>query len=96
MRIVFEISGDKLSQAEQLLKKDDIVGRQSIAIRNASVLGLEGDIFIIIDGNEAAIKRAQELLKGIAQKSKKEDLVLKKYDELEEKAAEGFGAILGE
>ena len=97
MREVFEADSDKAREAELLLKNDDIVGRQSIAVRNASILGMEGEmVYIIIDGSEEAIKRAEGLLKGFAKKMKKKDELLRKYDGIEDKAAEGFAAIMGD
>ena len=97
MREVFEVGSDKAGEAEQILKKDDLVGRQSIAVRNPAILEIKCEnVFIIIDGSEDSIKKAKELLKGVgAKKSGKKKEVLKKYDEMEDRTAEGFGAILG-
>jgi len=96
MREVFLVAGDKRQKAEDVLKKDDVVGRQSIIIRMCSSLGFKDDgFFIIIDGNEEAVKKATELLGEFVVKFNEKDAVLKKYDELEDKAMHGFGSIFG-
>ncbi len=96
MREVFFVKKDAKSKAEDALKKDDLVSRQSIAIREATALGFkEEGYFIIVNGSDEAMKKAGELLKGLAEKSKQAKDVLKKFDESEEDAAEGLGMILG-
>lgn len=98
---VFLVSGENKSKAEDALKKDDVVGRGSIMLRSASALGVknksvkENDYFLIVDCSEEGIKKAGELLKDLAKKYEKKDQVLKKIEEQEDSAIEGFGAILG-
>ena|SRR3989338_9020541 len=97
MREVFLVLGDKKQKAEDALKKDDIVGRQSIVIRMCSSLGFkEEGFFIILDATENAMKLAKELVKDLAMPYKDREKVLKKYDETENQAASGFGFIMGE
>ena len=97
MREVFLVLGDKKQKAEDALKKDDIVGRQSIVIRMCSSLGFkEEGFFIILDATETAMKLAKELVKDLAMPYKDREKVLKKYDETENQAASGFGFIMGE
>ena len=63
MKEIFLVSSENKSKAEEVVKKDDLVSRSSIAIRSAAALGIEEDgYFIIIDGSEEAIKKAEELL----------------------------------
>jgi len=96
MREVFEVSSDKARQAEQMLREDDVMGRQSIAVRNPGILGMDGDeVYIIINGSEEAIEKAKEMLKDIAKVSEKRAKVLDKFDELEDRTADAFGSILG-
>lgn len=84
------------AKAEDALKKDDVVSRQSIVIRECSAMGFKEDgYFIIIDASHEAMKKAEELLKGIAEKYSAAKEVLKRFDESEENAAEGLGMILG-
>lgn len=96
MREVWHTSSDRRARAEEVLKKDDVVGRQSIYVRDCrSLEAAEEGFFIIIDGSEEAIKRADSLLKGLAEKYKKKEEVLRKFEEEEAKAAEAFGFIIG-
>ena len=96
MREVFEVDSDKARQAEQMLREDDFIGRQSIAVRNPGILGMDGDeVYIIINGSEESIEKAKEMLKDIAKVSEKRSEVLEKFDELEDKTADAFGSILG-
>ena len=93
---VFLVSKDNKSKAEDALKKDDVISRGSITLKEASSLGIEKEgYFIIIDVSEEAMKKAQELLKELAEKYEKKDEVLAKIQEQEDSAIEGFGNILG-
>jgi 6-phosphogluconate dehydrogenase (decarboxylating) len=96
MREVWLVSSANKAKAEAVLKTDDLVSRQSIAVRAASSLEIkEEGYFIIIDGTEEALQRADELLKEIAEKYKDKEKVLERYDELESAAISGFGFIIG-
>ncbi len=96
MQEVFLVSGENKIKAEDIAKKDDIVNRGSISFKQASSLGFkEEGFFLIIDAQPAALRRAEELLKGVAGKYKDKDSVLKKIREEEDKAIEGLGNILG-
>ncbi len=96
MREVFLVDGDNKSKAEDLLRKDDEIGRGSITLKSAGSLEMEEDgYFIILDASEERIKKAETLLKGIAQKYAHQKKVLEKFDEQEDAAIEGFGNILG-
>lgn len=62
---VFSVEKSDIEKANEVLK-DDAVSRQSIAVRDASALEINGENrYILIEGNEQAIKRAEELFKGI-------------------------------
>ncbi len=96
MREVFLVNKESKAKAEDALKKDDIVSRQSIAFRECAALGEKEDGYlIIIDASPEAMKLAEQLLKGLAEKYKHSKDALKKFDESEEIAAEGLGMILG-
>ena len=69
MKEIFLVSNENKAKAEEAVKKDDLVSRSSIITRSAASLGIEEDgYFIIIDGSEEAIKKAEELLKELAKK----------------------------
>jgi hypothetical protein len=96
MREVFFVKKENKSKVEDALKKDDLVSRQSIIIRECNAMGFrEEGYFFIIDAGHEAMKKTEELVKGIAEKFKHAKEVLKKFDDEEESAAEGLGMILG-
>ena len=96
MREVWLVTTDKRPKAEEVLKTDDLVSRQSIFVRAASALDIDEDgFFIILDGSEKALERAGELLKDLAKKYGKKELVLQKFDELEAATTEAFGFVIG-
>ena len=81
---------------EEKLKKDDLVSGASIKIRDANILGKEG-FYFYLEGTEDKMNKAKDLAKDLAEEVKGEEKIkvveiLKKE---EEKALEGFGAILG-
>jgi hypothetical protein len=81
-----------------LLFKDDIVGRQSVTVRDAKSLGLKGnDEYVVVEGSEAGVARAAELLKSIAKPldAKKADAVYRRFKAQDEEAASGMGLIFG-
>jgi hypothetical protein len=96
MREVWLVKPDQKSKAEDALKKDDLVSRQSIFIRSAGALGFSDEgFFIIIDGSDHALKVAEGLLKGMAEKYVKKEKVLQEFDSQEAKTSEAFGFIIG-
>lgn len=93
---VFIVNSENKNKAELLLRGDDLIGRQSITIRLATALGLKEDgYFILINGSDESIKKAEDLLKGVAEKYKDGEIVIEKIDEEEDSAIEGFGNIVG-
>ena len=81
---------------EEKLKKDELVSGASIKIREASIVGKEG-FYFYIEGTEDKIKKARELGKELAEEvsGEEKEKIVKLLKEEEEKAIEGFGAILG-
>ena len=78
--------------------KDDIIGRQSIAVRDSQALGLEGDDrYVFVEGVEEAIARADELFGEFARKEEgeKSEAIYKKIKDEEADAASGMGMIFG-
>lgn len=79
------------------LVQDDLVSRQTIAVREASGLDMEGDdTFVLIEGSDEALKKAVELLgdEGTNVEDGKDDIYAK-IKEAEEKVAEGLGLMFG-
>ena len=89
------VPGDKKVKAEDAVKQDDLVSRQSIKIKDASMYSEEKGFFIIIEGDKKYIDRAAELLKEFGEKYSKKETVFAKIDKEDEDANAGVGFILG-
>jgi len=97
--VIFEINKEK-EEGINLLSKDDLVSRQSIMIRDAKSLGIEGDsIYVKIDGSEEAVKLAEEIVREneLGKKLSEEEAkpIMDKIKEEEESASEGMGFRFG-
>ena len=81
---------------EEKLKKDDLVSGASIKVRDAIIVNKDGEYFYL-EGTEDKIKKAKELAKDLAEEvlGEEKEKVVKILKEEEERAIEGFGAILG-
>lgn len=97
MKIVF-FTKEK-TKVDEIVKKDDLISRQSLLWRSAKSLGINDKFadgyFLVIDGNEDAIEKAKELLRDLAEVIDDSEKIIQKIKEDEEKAMEGFGNILG-
>lgn len=94
---IFEIEKGKAHVVDEI-KKDDLISRQSIWTRDAASLGIEGDtLFLKIEGDEQALKKAEEFLKETARplEGDKKEEVNAKFVADDEKASEGMGFIFG-
>ena len=87
------------AQADRVsvLTADDVVSRQSVTVRDAKSLGLKGDgRYVVVEGSEAAVARATELLKGIPPlKGAGAEDVYRRFRSQDEQAASGMGLIFG-
>ena len=87
------------AQADQVnvLTADDVVSRQSVTVRDAKSLGLKGDDrYVVVEGSDAALGRAVELLKGITPlKGAEAEDVYRRFRAQDEQAASGMGLIFG-
>ena len=95
MKEVLAVSSDKKEKVEDMLKKDEEINRGSIGVKSASSLGFDDDCyFIILDAPEHAIKKALNMVSGMASAFKDKDKVLEKYEEQEDAAMQGFGNLM--
>ena len=99
-QLVYRVFRFPAAQVEKtdLLLKDDLVSRQSVTVREARSLGLPGtDLCVLVEGSEAAVSRAVELLKGIAEPlgGPEADGVYRRFRTQDEEAASGMGFIFG-
>lgn len=99
MKTVFVVKPENKSKVENIVRRDELISRQSITIRSAESLNLDekyDGYFLIIDGDEKAVEKANELLKDLCKKIEKDEKeILDKIKEDEDKAIEGFGNIVG-
>ena len=98
MKAVFFIGKEKYGQAKNKAYGDEAVSKQTITIREHSALGMKKEgYYMLIDGEDDAVKKAKELLKGLAEElsGKEEEEVIAAIEEQDASAAEGFGAIFG-
>lgn len=99
MRVLFRLPMPA-SKAIQLdaLRKDDVLSRQSVEVRDASALGLEGaGSILLVEGTEAAITRAEALLKDLGTKmsGKDAETAYARFRAQEDDAASGMGLVFG-
>ena len=95
--IIFEILKEKESGMD-ILKKDDLISRQSLTIRDARSLDIEGDaIYLKIEGSQEALNRAEDIIKEHKLGEKLSETNAQPiYDTIkdeEESASEGMGMI---
>ena len=77
------------------LYHDDIVSRQSIVKRDGKSLNLDDSIFVLIEGSEAAIERANSIAGMYRLSGSEEEDIYRKIKESEDAASMGMGAIFG-
>lgn len=95
--MVFSVEDENLKKVRDLVGiGEDSIVRQSLIFRDNRALGLdkEGD-YLMIDGSEEACKEAQKRLKDLAEEleGEEKETVIKKIEEMENSAMEGFGGI---
>ena len=106
MEIVLQIETKDYTKVKDILFKDDSASRASIVFKDGSIVNKEG-YFCYISGPDEQCKRALELVKLKDEKTgevtelakevtgKEKDEIINKIKEEEDRAAEGFGNIIG-
>ncbi len=97
MYAIFDVKALNRPRIDEVLK-DDLVSRQSIAIREAPVLGFPGlGTLVLVEGAEAALVRAAALFKDIAAKleGSQAEAVYRAWKSQEDDVASGIGLIFG-
>lgn len=97
MYAVFLFESEAAPRAREVLQ-DDLVSRQSVTIRDAKTLGSSLDgLLVLIEGEEAAIKKFEELSGEASRRLPEEEAVelFKLLKKEEEDAAEGVGFLFG-
>jgi len=78
--------------------QDDLISRQTIAVRDSVSLGLEGeDTLILIEGADNALARLKEIVgeEGTFIASDEKADIYRKIKEDEDNVAEGLGLMFG-
>jgi len=94
---VFRVPATQAARAD-VVWKDDVVSRQSITARDAKSLGMTGDDrYVLVEGSDAGVARATELLKDIARalRGAEAKRVYRRFRAQDEEAASGMGLIFG-
>jgi len=95
---IFSVEKSQASKINKILK-DDLVSRQSIAVRDASALNIDKDVrYVLIEGTEEALKRAEELFADAGKKENEEEAknIYNKIKSEEGDVAQGVGMIFGD
>jgi hypothetical protein len=94
------ISVDKTHASKiNTILKDDLISRQSIVIRDASAMNIEKDVrYVLIEGSEESLKKAEELFKEIGKIESGEDAksIYSKIMGEETDVASGVGMLFGD
>ena len=97
MYAIFSVLPNMRAKSEDVLK-DDIVSRQSIVMRESSALGLKDlGLLIMVEGEERAVKRAEELFKDIGKLlvgAQAAD-IYQRFKKESEDVASGVGMVFG-
>ena len=86
------------AQKVEAILADDVVSRQSIVLRDGDALGKDKEHkFMLIEGSEAALKRAEELATAAGGSVVKEgaEALYNTIKSQDEDAASGMGMIFG-
>jgi hypothetical protein len=98
MKAVFFANKEEYGAAKNKLYGDDLVSRQSITTRDNAAVGEKKEgYYLLVEGDDHAIAKARELMKGAATelKGKEAAKIEAAIQSQEESAASGFGAIFG-
>jgi len=95
MFAVYDVKPADRAQIDAALQ-DDKVSRQSIAVRDAVALGLTGGTLVLIEGEEGAVRRSQELFAFATKlEGAKADEARQRFKAQDEDVASGVGLIFG-
>jgi len=92
---IYAVKKEHVGKIDELLK-DDLVSRQSIAVRDAKVLGVEKETrMVIVEGTQEAVAKADELFKTVAEKETPEsaEKIMSAFRNIEDSVASGIGMI---
>ena len=94
---VYAVKREHIGKIDEVLK-DDLVSRQSISVRDSDVFKLKDHgVFVLVEGSEAAMKRAVEIFSPIGARleGEKKSMVYDRFKEEEGNVLGGMGLIFG-
>ncbi|HKZ64277.1 MAG TPA: hypothetical protein VJ400_07535 [Thermoplasmata archaeon] len=97
MYAVFDVKPEAKANGDAVLQ-DDVVSRQSIAVREGRALGFpDHGLLYLIEGAESVLARAEELFRGFGSKLAPEPAraVYEAIKSQEDDVASGIGMIFG-
>jgi len=95
---LFSVESAKRPALDAVLK-DDLLGRQSQKVREASAIGgPAGVVYVLLEGSPEAMRRAEELLGPIGTKLPAADAepLYRRFKDEEESASAGMGLFFTE
>lgn len=101
MKIVFEISKEKLKDAKKILEEnpyaEDSFAKAGYIFKEGKALGEDENYYVYLDASDDFAKKAKEKLKDVAKvlKGEKAGRVVKKIEEEQSSAVGGFGSLFG-
>jgi hypothetical protein len=97
MDVLVLVEAKNYQKVSEMLKGDEVVSLASLVFKDAREFGKEGYYYCWVSGLESQCKKALELVKDLAREvtGNEKEAFIKKMEEDENKAIEGFGAILG-
>lgn len=97
MEILLLIETKDFNKVRDILLKDDVVSRASLAFKEAKGFNGKEGYYCRVSGSEEQCRKALELTKDLAKevKNKEGEEVLNKMKDEEEESMKGFGGIFG-
>ncbi len=94
---IFRVLPADAAKIDDLLK-DDLVSRQSVVVRDARSLGVEGQgTLVLVEGIDEALQRAAAVLDagGTPLGAAEADAAYRRFKAQDEEAASGLGLVFG-
>jgi hypothetical protein len=96
--VLFSVPATKRSELDTVLK-DDQVSRQSQKVRDAaSAGGPAGELYVLLEGAESAMRHAEGLLAPVGKKlpAAEAEAIYRRFKDEEENASTGMGLFFTE
>lgn len=101
MKIVFEISKEKLKDAKKILEEnpygEDSFAKAGYILKEGKALGEDENYYVYLDVSDDFARKAKEKLKDAAKvvEGEKARRVVKRIEEEQSSAVGGFGSLFG-